>query len=206
MKSNINTLKNILKAAFFSLAAAVIMMSVKTSKTEAQPVYLTENQNSDIVKSEALISKLAIDEKWKKPIVPVEETVDQIIDDPITDLDANFPVDSSLYITSENFTVNTDPDWLEQKVTFFHGKRHFVNSIDYPQSAIDNKVEGFVKVFFVVEPDGRASGIRIVQSLDYDCDQAVIKAVHNAKFKPGIVDGKAVRVHCILPVYFGLDK
>ncbi len=206
MKSNIYAPRNFLKAALFSLITAVVMMSVKTGKTEAQSVYLTDNQNSGAGKAVAAASKSVNDEKWKKPTVPVEETVDQLIDDPITDLDAYLPVDSSLYIPSENITINKDPKWLERKVTFYNGKRHFIESIDYPQSAINNKVEGVVKVFFVVEPDGKASGIRIVQSLNYDCDQAVIRAVHNATFKPGIANGKAVRVHCILPVYFGLGK
>ena len=206
MKSNIYAHRNILKAALFPLIAVVVMMSVKASKTEAQPVYLTDNQNTGTVRAEAAVSKSANDEKWEKPTVPVEETADQLIDDPITDLDTYLPVDSSLYITSENITINKDPEWLERKVTFYNGERHFVKSIDYPQSAINNKVEGVVKVFFVVEPNGEASGIRIVQSLNYECDQAVIRAVHNAKFKPGIANGKAVRVHCILPVYFGLAK
>lgn len=94
--------------------------------------------------------------------------------------------------------------WLDRTVDYKMGKTDFIKSIKYPQKAIEKGVEGLVKVFFIVEPDGRASHIKVLESLDYECDQAVIQAVHNARFNPGIVNGQSVRVHCILPVYFSL--
>lgn len=96
-------------------------------------------------------------------------------------------------------------NWLDRTVSYKNGKSSFASSVVYPQDAIDHKVEGLVKAFFVVEPDGHTSNIRILKSLNYECDQSVIKAIHKVQFKPGMINGKAVRVHCILPVYFGLN-
>lgn len=97
-------------------------------------------------------------------------------------------------------------NWLDRTVSYKKGKVNFTRSIIYPQDAIDQNVEGVVKAFFVVEPNGHTSNIRILKSLNYECDQAVIKAIHQAKFIPGMIDGQNVRVHCILPVYFGLKN
>jgi len=119
-------------------------------------------------------------------------------------------VSSKQGIVSESLlkmpAFDNNRDWLDRMVTYKKGEHRFVQTIDYPQSAIENKVEGIVKVFFVVEPDGTTSNIRILKSLDYDCDQAVIKAVHKARFNPGMINGQPVRVHCILPVHFGLTN
>ncbi len=114
---------------------------------------------------------------------------------------------SSLYVVeSRDDPKVPKKKWLDKTTTYKTDKVHFTKSITYPQKAIEKGIQGLVKVFFIVEPDGRASHIKIVESLDYECDQAVIKAVHNARFNPGTINGQSVRVHCILPVYFKLDK
>lgn len=195
MKSNIYALQNILKAALFPLLV-VVLLSVEVNTAKAQSVYFADNQST--VDTTTPQANPAASKIWEKPTVPVKDTVDQIIEDPITD--------SLIPPENGDLILNKDPKWLDQKVVFYNGERNFVESIEYPQSAINNGLEGVVKIFFVVEPDGRASHIRIIQSLDYDCDQAVIKAVHNALFKPGMVGGKPVRVHCVLPVYFGMNS
>ena len=206
MKSNIYALKNIIRAALFALAA-VIVMSVKTGKAESQNVYLTENQNTVTISTGVASAESAGDEKWVKPTVPVEEAIDPIIEDPLTDLTINLSLDSSsVDPDSEEYTIDQNPTWLDRTVNYQMGETHFAKSIKYPQEAIDKGIQGLVKVFFVVEPDGRATHIKILESLDYECDQAVIQAVHYTKFDPGIVDGKSVKVHCILPVYFSLKN
>jgi len=115
---------------------------------------------------------------------------------------------SSLFVPeSSNNSKAPMKKWLDKTATYKMGKVNFTKSITYPQKAISKGIQGLVKVFFIVEPDGQASHIKILKSLNFECDQAVIKAIHNTRFNPGTTtNGQSVRVHCILPVYFKLNN
>lgn len=65
----------------------------------------------------------------------------------------------------------------------------------YPQSAIDNKIEGKVYLTFIVETDGSVSNVTVVKSLDPAIDEEATKAIESSpKWSPGLQRGLPVRV------------
>lgn len=80
--------------------------------------------------------------------------------------------------------------------------------ITYPKNAIDNNIEGEVKVLFVVEKDGTLIKPRVLQGIGYGCDEEVMKAMlNNPKWIPAIEAGIPVVAQEIITVDFKLtDK
>ena len=80
-------------------------------------------------------------------------------------------------------------------------------NIVYPPVAYDNNVEGRVLVQFVVEKDGSVGEIKILRSVEVNLDYEAIRLCKILpKFKPGMVDGKPVRVWYTLPITFKLNE
>ncbi len=83
----------------------------------------------------------------------------------------------------------------------------FSNTI-YPEFEKKNKIQGTVYLSFIVEKDGSISDIRIERSIKNGpgLSQAAIDAVKKLKrYKPGMLDGKPVRVKLTLPIRFKLN-
>lgn len=77
--------------------------------------------------------------------------------------------------------------------------------IRYPETALEEAIEGRVVVSFVVEPDGAISDVRVVRGVHPDLDEEAVRAVNAMpKWIPGEQDGKPVRVRYTLPVSFKL--
>lgn len=68
-------------------------------------------------------------------------------------------------------------------------------------------IQGKVLVTFVVEKDGSVSNIKLLQGLTPEQDKEVIRVVHNLRrWKPGLQDGKPVRVQLSIPIDFKMLK
>ncbi|MGO3107836.1 MAG: energy transducer TonB [Sphingobacterium sp.] len=77
----------------------------------------------------------------------------------------------------------------------------------YPSGAIDAGVKGQVVVSFVVERDGSLTDIKVVKDLSYGTGQAAINVLKRAKkWKPGIQNGRPVRVAYTLPISLNLQQ
>ena len=70
---------------------------------------------------------------------------------------------------------------------------------DLPKSVRKKGIEGTVVLQVIVRPDGSASDIKIVKSLDPEHDQAAIDAVAKWRFKPGL-DRNGEPVAAIVPI------
>lgn len=81
------------------------------------------------------------------------------------------------------------------------------DNIHYPDSARAHGVEGRVLVTFVVNPDGRISGVTPIGApLGYGCEQEAVRVVRlMPKWVPGMQDGKPVAVKFNLPVRFSMQ-
>lgn len=79
------------------------------------------------------------------------------------------------------------------------------NHIEYPQSALDNNIQGKVVLRFVVEKDGSIGDVIVVRKVDPALDKEAVRVVKSMpKWKPGKQRGKAVRSYFTLPVAFTL--
>ena len=84
--------------------------------------------------------------------------------------------------------------------------KYLAKNINYPESAVDNGIQGKVMVRFVVERDGSVSAVETYKSVDPALDKEAVRVVKTLpKWKPGRQQGKAVRTRYIVPVVFRLQ-
>ncbi len=84
--------------------------------------------------------------------------------------------------------------------------KYLAKNINYPESAVDNGIQGKVMVRFVVERDGSVSAVETYKSVDPSLDKEAVRVVKTLpKWKPGRQQGKAVRTRYIVPVVFRLQ-
>jgi len=74
----------------------------------------------------------------------------------------------------------------------------------YTEEARQAKVQGTVRLKALVNPEGNATGIRVLQSLGLGLDEAAVRCVKDWKFKPGTKDGQAVTVEVEMEINFRL--
>lgn len=81
-------------------------------------------------------------------------------------------------------------------------------NIRYPQEAIELGIEGKAYLRFVVGKDGTIEDVRVTRGIEQSIamDKEAIRVVKSMpKWKPGEINGKAVRSYFDLPVSFKLD-
>ena len=79
------------------------------------------------------------------------------------------------------------------------------NQIIYPVDAKENGLEGKVVCSFIVGTDGSVTDVRVVKSVEPSLDKEAVRVVMGMpKWRPGMQNGKAVRVKYNIPVTFRL--
>lgn len=79
-------------------------------------------------------------------------------------------------------------------------------TLKYPRQAVLAGVEGRVIVQFIVNEDGRISNAKVVRGIGGGCDEEALRVVSAMPdWKPGMQNGKAVKVNFKLPVNFKLQ-
>jgi len=76
---------------------------------------------------------------------------------------------------------------------------------NYPQIAIDNKIQGRVFLTFIIETDGVVSNVIVVKGVDTIIDNEAAKAIQaSPKWSPGLQRGLPVRVRYSMWLSFAL--
>jgi TonB family protein len=84
--------------------------------------------------------------------------------------------------------------------------KYLSRNIRYPVRARQDNVQGRVVLTFMVEKDGTISNIRILRGLGGGCDEESIRVLSlSPKWKPGLNNGKPVRVQYSMPINFSLQ-
>ena len=79
------------------------------------------------------------------------------------------------------------------------------NNVKYPEKAKDEEISGRVFISFVIEKDGSVSNVEVKRGIGGGCDDEAVRVVKAMpKWKPGIKDGKPVRVSYMMPINFKL--
>ena len=96
---------------------------------------------------------------------------------------------------------------------FFHSDlKHFMDAwvytyVKYPQSAVDNGIQGTVNVSFIIEKDGSVSNVKVAKGVDELLDAEAVKVISaSPKWIPGEIGRKKVRCRITVPVEFRLQK
>ena len=74
----------------------------------------------------------------------------------------------------------------------------------YTEEARAAKFQGTVLLYIEVQPDGRATNIRVQRSLGLGLDEKAVEAVQQWRFKPGTKEGQPVPVAATIEVNFRL--
>ncbi len=129
-----------------------------------------------------------------------------------------FSVDSNSYNYSpyENEKAVNDSSEaflliLEEMPIFPGGEKALLqfigNRTNYPQSAIQDSIEGKVYLKFVVNTDGSVNNVEVIKSVRYDLDNECIRVIKMLpRFQPGKMQGKPVPVWYAVPITFALKK
>lgn len=108
-----------------------------------------------------------------------------------------------------NDSIN-DRDLLKTQPEFPGGYpamyRWLRRKVHYPKQAFKNKIQGKVYVQFVVEKDGRIADVVVRRGCNAMLDAEAVRAIGKMpRWKPGRIDGTAVRVRFTIPVEFKID-
>lgn len=76
----------------------------------------------------------------------------------------------------------------------------------FPHEAIDNDVHGTLQMGFIVEADGTITHVEVLNDLGHGTGAEAVRVLkHSPRWKPGIVNGKPVRVRFKLPIKLALQ-
>jgi TonB family protein len=100
------------------------------------------------------------------------------------------------------------PDEMPQFPGGTQAQLEFIKSnIKYPESARKNGIEGRVFITFIVEKDGRITGVEKLRGFNEECDAEAIRVIKMMPdWIPGKVDGQPVRTVFNIPIVFKLDN
>ncbi len=137
--------------------------------------------------------------------VPVTDFGSQPDELPVADVEERAAEDAPATLPEATKVTGRDVlNFVEQQPKIVGGIGSYYLKIDYPEAARAAGIEGRLVLSFVVEPSGRASDIRVEQSLHPLCDSAAVAALQKSLFIAGRQDGKTVPVRMRLPVQFRL--
>ena len=96
--------------------------------------------------------------------------------------------------------------WVEEMPEFKGNVNEYLSKvINYPTIAVETGTQGKVYCEFVVNTDGSITDVKVVRGVDRSLDNEAMRVIKSMpKWKPGRMNGKAVRVRYTLPVVFKL--
>ncbi|MBE6209405.1 MAG: energy transducer TonB [Rikenellaceae bacterium] len=201
-----------------SLAILIAAFSYSQGERKVEKI-----ENEVIAVEEELIEVTRQDQK---PPEPIKQQQVQVLSDFIkvvqndqkieTEFDfAEFSEDIVVVeqeIVEEEIVEDDAPVLIAEEMPSFQGGdlntfRNWVQSrLKYPQVALENNVQGQAVMTFVIERDGRLTGIQVLQAPDRSLgDEAARVLAMSPKWKPGKQRNSPVRVKYILPVVFKIQ-
>lgn len=85
--------------------------------------------------------------------------------------------------------------------------RYIANHVQYPEEAIENRIEGKVILRFVVNSDGSVDRAEVMRGVDTLLDNEALRVLGTVpKFRPGKQNGVPVPVWFTIPVVFKLEE
>jgi len=96
--------------------------------------------------------------------------------------------------------------YVEQMPKTAYDYQDFLSKhIVYPEYARERSIQGKVITRFVVNEDGHVSDCKVVKSAEASLDREAVRVISKfPPWKPGILNGKAVKVYFTLPIVLRL--
>jgi TonB family protein len=112
------------------------------------------------------------------------------------------PVDSSMKIYHlSQLDTPPRPVYEDPKMKFAN---FVMDNLVYPEAALRQDISGTVELFFVVEPWGRISNVKVTQHVGGGCSEEAVRLLKLLQWSPGILQEMAVRTEMTLSITFNL--
>ncbi len=205
----------------FALAVTYGMFQYKTYNAKVEDIAVNDEGNFE--QEDIPITRNDVE---LPPPPPPQQQVSDVLeivnDDTKLEDDFNFDVESdedeSIQFTDVD--LNDDEGDNEDEQIFisvqqmpeFPGgqlalRRYIAEHIQYPVLARENDIEGVVTVQFVVGKKGEVSNVFVIRGVDPLLDSEAVRVVKSLpRFKPGMQQGRPVKVWFTLPIVFKLQK
>ncbi len=83
---------------------------------------------------------------------------------------------------------------------------YVLSTLEYPDLAIRQNLQGTVLLSFIVEPNGTISNIVVEKEFNHLCTNEAIKVIRGTKWNAGKKDGKLIRYKTKYPIVFNLNN
>ncbi len=199
-----------------SLSLTIAAFSFKTKVSDRQSDLTNANAYVDELMDVPVTEQRPPQPKLEQPQI-VEVPDEKIIEENITiDMDME-ATESDVSTSLEPVKIDIeeeDPNTLftivEESASPVGGMDAFyaylARSIIYPNQARRMQIEGKVFVEFVVEKDGRITGVRTLKGIGAGCDEEAVRVLTNApKWTPAKQRGRTVRQKMVIPVNFRMN-
>ena len=108
-------------------------------------------------------------------------------------------------------TTNEVVEHPDQEAEYFLGgdkglAEYIQTTIEYPNLAKVQNIEGNVLLTFVIEPDGRTSNIKVLKGVGGGCSEEAVALIGDTRWKPAIHKGKTVRSRYKYAIRFSLQN
>lgn len=166
----------------YGVVAPILFLAVLVSSVSCSDTSISEPVEIDISKEEQI---------GIPPPPPPAPLIDE--------------ADAALKIQKrEIFTaVEKGPEFVGGQAKMY---QYLGENIKYPASAQRANISGRVFVKFVVEDDGSIGEVNVMKGIGFGCDEEAIRVVKSMpKWKPGVQNGKNVRVYYNMPIVYRLD-
>ena len=186
-------------------------------KREIDPSLLRQTE----VVEEEMVEITKQEEPKPQPVeVPKQTTQLEIVEDDVEveDIEINAEVDQAEVIeeyvpveVQEEEVVEQEIFQIVEEMPAYPGgdqklMEFIAKGIKYPQIARETGIQGRVFVGFVVEPDGSVSNVKVLRGIGGGCDEEALRVIKAMpKWKPGMQNGKKVRVSFAIPINFKLQ-
>lgn len=84
--------------------------------------------------------------------------------------------------------------------------KYMLQTMKYPEDAMNNAYQGKVYVGFIVNTDGTITDVEIKRGVQESLDREALRIIRNMpNWNPAVQDGKAIKSSYTLPVSFKLN-
>ena len=154
-----------------------------------------------------------------KKVVEEIKTIEELKDKNIAAKDQKGDKDAAIVIDQPTGNADKDAEIIDNNVyssagievqpEFPGGAAGFSKYVqkNYRTPEVDQDLKGRVFVEFVVEKDGSLTDIKVVRDLGFGTGAEAIRMLKSApKFKPGVQNGKTIRVRYSLPIMLDIKS
>jgi len=130
-----------------------------------------------------------------------DKNADVTIDEPVGTADTKVTEDDGNKIFTSVEQVPEFPGGLDKFAAYL------AKNIRYPAVARENNTQGRVIVSFVCEKDGSLTDVKVARGIGDGCDEEAVRVIKaSPHWKPGIQNGRPVRVAYSVPINFTLSE